>query len=91
MTLTVKLDTLLEEQLRQRAATSGRSASDVVRAALRAYLAQADKALPRSAFDLGKDLFGRHHGASDLARQRKRVLAEVWAERDAERRTPHRP
>ena len=61
MTVTVKLDAQLEEQLRQRAAGSGRSTSEVVRAALQAYLAQPDaRAAPRSAFDLGADLFGRH-------------------------------
>lgn len=86
MTLTVKLDSQLEERLRQRAAATGRSASEVVRAALQAYLALADATPPRSAFDLGADVFGRHRGAPDLAGQRRRAIAEVWAERDAARR-----
>ena len=34
MTVTVKLDVPLEERLRQRAASTGRSTSDVIRAAL---------------------------------------------------------
>ena len=38
MTVTIKLDPLLEEQVRQRAQASGRGISDVVRAALRLYL-----------------------------------------------------
>jgi plasmid stability protein len=90
MTLTVKLDSQLEERLRQRAAATGRSASEVVRAALQAYLSQADGSPPRSAFELGADIFGRHHGARDLAGQRRRALAEVWAERDAARRGERR-
>ena len=86
MTVTVKLDTQLEEQLRQRAAGSGRSTSDVIRAALQAYLAQPDeRAAPRSAFELGADLFGRHRGAADLAQRRKLAAADAWSERHARR------
>ncbi len=88
MTVTVKLDAQLEEQLRQRAAGSGRSTSEVVRAALQAYLAQPDaRAAPRSAFDLGADLFGRHRAAADLAQRRKQAAAEAWGERHAQRGT----
>lgn len=85
MTVTVKLDLSLEERLRQRAASTGRSTSDVIRAALVAYLDQPERAAPSSAFALGADLFGRHSGPSDLARQRKRVVADIWAERHARR------
>lgn len=81
MTMTVKLDNLLEEQLRQRAASTGSTASDVIRAALMAYLAQPEAAPPRSAHDLGADLFGRHHGPADLAQQRKAALAEAWGDK----------
>jgi plasmid stability protein len=79
MTMTVKLDPLLEEQLRQRAASSGRSASDVIRAALHAYFAQRDGTAPLSAHALGADLFGRHSGPADLAQTRKRAVADAWA------------
>ncbi len=86
MTVTVKLDTQLEERLRRRAAGSGRSTSEVIRAALQAYLDQPDeRAAPRSAFDLGADLFGRHRGPADLAQRRKQAAAEVWGERHARR------
>jgi plasmid stability protein len=85
MTLTVKLEADLEEQLRQRAQSSGRSTSDVVRAALQAYLAQDDEGPTKSAFELGAEFFGRHSGSADLATQRKRELAEVWSERQARR------
>ena len=38
MTVTVKLDALLEEQLRQRASAQGATTSEVIRQALIAYL-----------------------------------------------------
>jgi Arc/MetJ-type ribon-helix-helix transcriptional regulator len=85
MTVTIKLDVALEEQLRQRAQASGRSTSEVVRAALQAYLAQEDDAPPRSAFELGADLFGRHAGPAELATRRKAGYAAVAAERQARR------
>lgn len=79
MTVTVKLDALLEEQLRQRAAATGTTTSDVIRQALQAFLAAGTEAAP-SAHALGADLFGRHRGTADLATQRKRQLADLWAE-----------
>lgn len=85
MTVTVKLDVPLEERLRQRAASTGRSTSDVIRAALQAYLDQPERAAPRSAFDLGAELFGRHHGPADLAQGRKRAVADAWAQRHVQR------
>lgn len=86
MTVTVKLDAALEEQLRQRAARTGRSASELIRAALQTYLNQPDDgAHARSPFALGQDLFGRHRGAPSLAQERKRALAEVANARHARR------
>jgi hypothetical protein len=85
MTITIKLEALLEEQLRQRAQSTGRTTSDVVRAALQAYLAQTEPGPPRSAYELGADLFGRHAGPADLAGSRKRAIADAWAERHARR------
>jgi Arc/MetJ-type ribon-helix-helix transcriptional regulator len=85
MTVTVKLDLSLEERLRQRAASTGRSTSEVIRAALQAYLDQPERALPRSAFDLGADLFGRHRGPADLAQDRKQAAADAWSARHARR------
>jgi len=87
MTVTIKLDPQLEEQLRRRAQGTGRTTSDVVRAALQAYLAQPEEAPARSAFDLGADLFGRHSGPPDLASRRKPAAADAWAERHARRGT----
>lgn len=85
MTVTIKLEATLEERLRQRAASTGRSTSDVVRAALQAYLAQTDAEMPRSAYALGEDLFGRHQGPADLAEGRKQHAADAWAARHAQR------
>ena len=59
--------------------------SDVIRAALQFYLDQPERAAPRSAFELGAELFGRHHGAADLAQGRKRAVADAWAQRHARR------
>lgn len=85
MTVTVKLDAQLEEQLRQRAARTGRNTSEVIRAALQAYLAQPESVAPRSAFELGADLFGRHRGAADLAEERKQAVGAAWEQRHARR------
>jgi predicted transcriptional regulator len=81
MTVTIKLEAELEQQLRQRASSTGRSTSEVVRAALQAYLATEDAGPARSAYERGADLFGRHGGPADLARNRKREAAALWAER----------
>ena len=85
MTVTVKLDALLEEQLRQRAAASGATASDVIRQALLAYLSAPAKAAAPSAHALGADLFGRHRGAPELAEQRKALLADAWVDKQRAR------
>jgi len=85
MTVTIKLDTALEEQLRQRASATGRSTSEVVRAALQAYLAKEDAGPSRSAFDLGAEFFGRHQGPANLAQERKRAVTDAWGERHARR------
>jgi plasmid stability protein len=81
VTVTIKLESGLEEQLRQRASATGRSTSDVVRAALQAYLAQDEKGPPRSAYELGAEFFGRHRGPADLAEERKQALHDAFAQR----------
>lgn len=80
MTMTVKLDTLMEQQLRQRSAALGRPAGDIIREALQDWLAQTPKAAP-SAYALGGGLFGRHSGPVDLASKRKQGAADVWADK----------
>jgi plasmid stability protein len=86
MTVTVKLDARLEERLRQRAAASGSTTSDVIRQALLAFLDAPTVGAPPSAHALGADLFGRHCGAPDLAARRKGLLADAWAEKHRARR-----
>jgi plasmid stability protein len=81
MTVTVKLEPSLEERLRRRAAGSGMSTSDVIRAALTAYLTEADEPRGASPFALGSDLFGRHEGPADLATNRKRHALDAWAKK----------
>lgn len=80
MTMTVKLPAPLEKTLRQRSAALGRPASELIREALRAYLANT-KAPDASAYGLGKDLFGLHQGPVDLSTWRKQVAADIWAEK----------
>lgn len=78
MTMTVKLDPLLEHTLRQRSAALRRPAGELIREALQAYLDAAP--LPkRSAYSLGEGLFGKHKGPADLAATRKQAAAGIWA------------
>ena len=76
MTLTVKLEPELEKALDARSAALNQPKSELVRAAIRAYLH--DTVSP---YELGRDLFARHAGPSDLAENRKRYLAEAIGEK----------
>ena len=83
MTLTVKLDPVLERTLARRSAERGVPKSVVVKEALTEYLARE----PVCAYDAGKDLFGRS-GSGDgtlSARRRKHYAALVDAKRRARR------
>jgi hypothetical protein len=84
MTMTVKLDPLLEQRLRLHAASTGRPASEIIREALVALL-DSTPAEPLSAHALGAGLFGRYGGPADLASNRKRHAAEAYAQRHARR------
>lgn len=86
MTMTVKLDPLLEQQLRNRSAALGQPASEIIRAALQAYLDNTPEPTA-TAYGLGSDLFGRHHGPADLSSERKQVVADVWATKHGARGT----
>ena len=85
MTMTIKLAPEMEQALRRRSAALGRPASALIREALAQYLAT-DASAELSAYALGADLFGRHRGTADLAEQRKRHVADAWAEKHAARR-----
>ena len=84
MTMTVKLPAPLEHGLRQRSAALGRPASELIREALQAYLANTVDP-EASAYGLGKDLFGVHLGPANLASRRKQVTADLWADKHARR------
>ncbi len=80
MTLTVKLDREMETLLAERSRSEGCSKSAVVHTALRAYLVRE----PASAYELGKQLFGKHgSGSADISTQRRRYYADLI---DAKRR-----
>jgi Arc/MetJ-type ribon-helix-helix transcriptional regulator len=87
MTVTIKLEVPLEERLRQRAASTGRSTSDVIRAALQAYLDQPEADLGHSPYALGQGLFGRHRGSTTLAQGRKQAVADAFSAKHAGRGT----
>jgi Arc/MetJ-type ribon-helix-helix transcriptional regulator len=88
MTTTVKLPNSLEDSLRERCASEGRSISEVMRDALVMYLATAPKGVA-SAYELGRDLFGRTYsdglGLMDLATNRKAYATGVWDEMAAQK------
>jgi hypothetical protein len=74
MTLTVKLNPELERALARRSSERGVPKSVVVKQALVEYLAKE----PASAYELGKDLFGRHgRGKRDLSVRRREYFADL--------------
>ena len=74
MTLTVKLEPALEALVAARCRAEGSTKSAIVQAALRAYLERN----PKSAFELGKEVFGkRGSGRSDLSERRHDDYAEL--------------
>jgi hypothetical protein len=77
MTITIRLPTKLENELRTRLDQRGARLSDFVRDAIAEKLGR-DPARPPSAYDLGKELFGRHgSGRRDLSSNRKAILNEM--------------
>lgn len=76
MTLTIRLDNELEQQLTRAAAQSGLPKSQIVKQSLREYLA---KLTPKKTpYELGIDLFGKGPGSGrgDLSTRRKEYLTE---------------
>jgi len=83
MTLTVKLAPELERALARRSAERGVSKSVVVKNALTEYLARE----PASAYEIGKDLFGRHgSGDGSLSVRRREHYAEIVGAKRRRRR-----
>jgi predicted transcriptional regulator len=84
MTMTVKLAPALELGLRQRSAALGRPASEIIREALQTYL-DTTPAPTSTAFETGRDLFGKHAGTANLAKDRKALYAETVVDKQARR------
>ena len=83
MTLTVKLDAELERTLARRSAERGVPKSTVVKEALTEYLARE----PVSAYDAGRDLFGRHgSGDGKLSARRREEYAAIAHAKQRRRR-----
>lgn len=77
MTITIRLPEKLEAELRARLRTRGLGLSDFVRDAIAEKLEREPVEKP-SAYDLGKQLFGRHgSGQGDLSTNRKALMAEM--------------
>ena len=84
MTVSVTFPADLEAGLREHAASTGVTTSVVIREAVAQYPVQARPVLP-SAAALGADLFGRFSGPTELASQHHAQVAQVWAEKQAQR------
>jgi hypothetical protein len=83
MTLTIELDPKLKQALARRSADLGVSRSVVVKWALAEYLANELV----SAYEAGKDLFGRHgSGEGNLSARRREYHAEIVEEKRRLRR-----
>jgi hypothetical protein len=77
MTITIRLPAKLETDLRRRLDRRDMRLSDFVRDAITEKL-EREPALAASAYDLGKNLFGRYRsGRSDLSSNRKAILNEM--------------
>jgi RHH-type transcriptional regulator, rel operon repressor / antitoxin RelB len=77
MTITIRLPTKLEAKLRARLDRRGTGLSDFVRDAITEKLERELVENP-SAYDLGKDLFGKHaSGRDDLSTNRKTIVNEM--------------
>jgi len=76
MTITVRLPTDIETDLRARVDANGAALSKFVRDAIAEKL-QREQPKEPSAYELGKHLFGKHgSGRHDLSNNRKAVLGE---------------
>lgn len=76
MTVTVRLDAELEEQLANLAEQTGRSKSDLIREGLREYVER--HAEHPTAWETGREFVGRvSSGRSDLSRNHSTILKEM--------------
>jgi Arc/MetJ-type ribon-helix-helix transcriptional regulator len=86
MTITVRLPVEVETELRARLDGSRAGLSEFVRKAIAEKL-QREPAGKRSAYEIGKHLFGKHgSGRDDLSTNRKAILDEILRIRHNRRR-----
>ena len=85
MTMTVKLDHMFEQMLRERCEALGKTASAFMREALEAYL-ELTKPKTASAFDLGKHVFGKYSSIDSTGSSRRRELRGAYLDEKYERR-----
>lgn len=76
MTVSVRLDAELEEQLENLAEFTGRSKSDLIREGLREYVERHSE--HQTAWETGRQFVGQvSSGRSDLSRDHSRILKEM--------------
>lgn len=77
MTITIRLPEELEAELRTRLDAQGSGLSEFVREAIAEKLDREAAGKP-SAYELGKNMFGKHaSGRDDLSTNRKAILGEL--------------
>jgi Arc/MetJ-type ribon-helix-helix transcriptional regulator len=77
MTITIRLPEELEAELRTRLDAQGSGLSEFVREAIAEKLDREAAGKP-SAYELGKNVFGKHgSGRDDLSTDRKAILGEL--------------
>ena len=77
MTITIRLPEEIETELRRRLDARGFGLSDFVREAIAEKLDREAAGKP-SAYELGKNVFGKHgSGRDDLSTNRKAILGEL--------------
>lgn len=88
MTLSIRLDQELERDIERRARVEGISKSALVRRCLEEFFAECGDG--NLAWELGKDVFGRHgSGRGDLSKNRRKLVREkIHARKGAVRRGP---
>ena len=80
--LTVRLPSDLETEIERLASTEKKTKSDIIKDALREYLASRRK--DTSSFEIGKDLFGiTSSGGSDRSRTYKKRVKDKLGEKHA--------
>ena len=76
----IRLTRELEEKLEQMARDQHKTKSEIIKSALENYLEHYDRM--KSAYDLGKDLFGKYgSGMSNLSREYKGLLRKKILEK----------